>query len=212
MQKTTTAIAPNHPVADLADEDLAPLTLRDRLLMVLSLSSRYIALLVAWVATCGSLFMSEVLLWQPCVLCWYQRILMYPLSILVAVGILRRDQKLHLYILPLSLFGAAIGIYHYAITKNLLPPPPCTSGIPCTTGYLNWFGFINVPFLSLTAFIIISLMMMVSATVVVEEEGGEEGAEAAPAANWLLRFGPVVPVVAIIVGVVGSFVAACFAR
>lgn len=73
---------------------------------MVSQSSRYIALLAAWVATCGSLFFSEVLGWLPCVLCWYQRILMYPLAIIIAIGLLRRDDRLHLYVLPFSLLGA----------------------------------------------------------------------------------------------------------
>lgn len=60
----------------------------------LGLVSRHIALLAAWIATCGSLFFSEVLGWVPCVLCWYQRILMYPLALLLAIGIVRRDRGL----------------------------------------------------------------------------------------------------------------------
>ena len=59
----------------------------DDLIDLLGATSRHIALFAAWVAMCGSLFFSEVLGWQPCVLCWYQRILMYPLAILLAIGI-----------------------------------------------------------------------------------------------------------------------------
>jgi disulfide bond formation protein DsbB len=190
------------------EEDLAPLSLRDRLLIWLSMSSRYIALLAAWVATCGSLFMSEVLGWPPCILCWYQRILMYPLSILIAVGILRRDRGLHLYVLPLAFLGACVSIYHYAVTKQIIPPPACTQGISCVTGWINWFGFINVPFLALIAFIIIIFMMLFSSSIVVEdaEEQTNDGQSAAP--NWLERAGPIVPVIAIIVLVVGSFLIA----
>ncbi len=133
----------------------------ERLLGVVSLSSPYIALLAAWVALCGSLFFSEVLGWVPCVLCWYQRILMYPLAVIVAVGLLRRDDRLHLYVLPLSLFGACISLYHYLLIKtDWLPPPACVSGIPCTVEYLDWFGFVNIPFLALTAFLIISFTVI----------------------------------------------------
>lgn len=124
-------------------------------------SLRHIALLAAWIATTGSLFMSQVLGWLPCVLCWYQRILMYPLAIILAVGILRRDQKLHLYVLPLSIAGIFTSLYHYLLIKTTwFPPPPCMDGVPCTTDYLNWLGFINVPFLALTAFIIITFSMI----------------------------------------------------
>ena len=124
-------------------------------------SLRHIALLAAWIATIGSLFMSQVLGWLPCVLCWYQRILMYPIAIILAVGILRRDQKLHLYVLPLSIAGIFTSLYHYLLIKTtIFPPPPCLDGVPCTTDYINWLGFINVPFMALTAFIIITFSML----------------------------------------------------
>src|SRR4028119_818395 len=71
----------------------------------LGLVSRHIALLAAWIAMCGSLFFSEVLGWVPCVLCWYQRILMYPLALLLAIGIIRRDRGLYIYVLPFSIAG-----------------------------------------------------------------------------------------------------------
>ena len=132
----------------------------DQLIDWLGAASRHIALLAAWIATCGSLFFSEVLGWQPCVLCWYQRILMYPLAVLLAIGIVRRDRGLHIYILPFSIAGIGVSLYHYLLIKtDWLPPPPCAVGVPCTVDYLNWFGFINIPFLALTAFLIISCMM-----------------------------------------------------
>ena len=130
---------------------------------LLSASSHYLALLGAWIATCGSLFFSEALGWLPCVLCWYQRILMYPLALILAVGLLRRDKRVHLYVLPFSALGVCVSLYHYLLIKtDWLPPPPCVAGIPCTVDYLNWFGFINIPFLALTAFLLISFLMVVS--------------------------------------------------
>jgi disulfide bond formation protein DsbB len=119
--------------------------------------ARHIALLAAWIATGGSLFFSEVFGWIPCQLCWYQRILMYPLAILIAVGILRRDRGLHLYVLPLSLFGGSISLYHYLLIKtDWFIPPPCAGGVPCNVDYIDIMGFINIPFLALIAFLIIS--------------------------------------------------------
>lgn len=143
-------------------------------------NSRYIALLAAWVATCGSLFFSEALGWAPCLLCWYQRILMYPLGIILAVGILRRDSKMHLYVLPLSLLGICVSLYHYLLIKTpWLPEPACSLNIPCNVDYLNWLGFINIPFLALTAFIVISAMMLISrsAPFTQEEETPRFGLE-----------------------------------
>ena len=144
---------------DQAEEQLATSWV-DSLNDLLVGSSRHIALLAAWTATCGSLFFSEVLGWVPCLLCWYQRILMYPLAVVLAVGILRRDRGLAAYVLPLSLTGICVSLYHYLLIKtDWFPPPACISGVPCTVDYLNWLGFVNIPFLALTAFVIISIMM-----------------------------------------------------
>src|SRR5436190_1728861 len=148
------------PTADEAEAHSATNWVDD-LIDLLGATSRHIALFAAWVATCGSLFFSEVLGWQPCVLCWYQRILMYPLAILLAIGILRRDRGLHVYVLPFSIAGIGVSLYHYLLIKtDWLPPPACAVGVPCTVDYLNWFGFINIPFLALAAFLIITCMML----------------------------------------------------
>lgn len=87
------------------------------LLTALGQISRYVALLAACLAMGGSLFFSEVLGWIPCTLCWYQRILMYPLTVLLAVSIIRRDNGFHWYILPFSLVGASVSLYHYLLIK-----------------------------------------------------------------------------------------------
>jgi disulfide bond formation protein DsbB len=143
------------------------------LVALLGASSRSVALLAAWIATCGSLFFSEVLHWTPCVLCWYQRILMYPLSIVLTVGLLRRDRGMHLYVLPFSLIGACVSLYHYLLQKtDWLPPPACSIGVPCNVDYINVFGFITIPFLALTAFLIISLAVVVSAVLMVDDTDG----------------------------------------
>ena len=166
---------------DEVQEEYEPSPL-DRLLDTVGAASRHIALLAAWVAMCGSLFMSEVLGWLPCVLCWYQRILMYPLAIILAIGILRRDRGIHRYVLPFSLVGMGVSLYHYLLIKtNWFPPPPCVAGIPCTVDYLDWFGFINVPFMALVAFLIITVMMSMWASQAGEPE---PEAEAAPTTRF----------------------------
>jgi disulfide bond formation protein DsbB len=180
----------------------------DRALGFLDASCRPIALLAAWIATCGSLFFSEVMGFIPCELCWYQRILMYPLAIILAVGMLRNDQKLYLYALPFSLFGGLTSLYHYLLIKtDWFPPPPCASGVPCTTDYLNWLGFINIPFMALIAFVIISIMMGHYALRVADDEDEAEvapdsAAVAKPMAGMVER----ILVVAIIASVIVSFV------
>lgn len=184
----------------------------DQLIELLSRSSRYLALLVAWVATSGSLFFSEALHWLPCIMCWYQRILMYPLAIILAVGILRRDERLHMYVLPFSLVGACVSLYHYLLIKtDWLPPPPCVAGIPCTTDYLNWLGFINIPFLALTAFLLINFMMAVSMFVPLDAEADADSSAGAARSDDRapMLFSPANgAVVGIIAVVVMSFVIA----
>ena len=149
-------------------------TFADRLYEAPALASRHIALLAAWLATGGSLFMSEVWHWIPCLMCWYQRILMYPLALILLVGILRRDRGLHWYVLPFSLIGMLVSLYHYLlIMTDWFPPPPCSTGVPCTVDYINFVGplsFIKVPFLALTAFTIITIFMVARALFQAEED------------------------------------------
>ncbi len=128
----------------------------------LTFSCRHIALLVAMIATAGSLFFSEVLRWIPCELCWYQRILMYPLTVILFVGIWRDDRKVYLYALPLALAGIAVSLYHYLMVMLIIPPAPCAGAVPCAFDYINIPGvlsFLKIPFLALVAFMIISVMM-----------------------------------------------------
>jgi disulfide bond formation protein DsbB len=124
----------------------------------------YIALIQAIAATVFSLYASEVLHLVPCILCWYQRILMYPLIPLLIVGILRKDKGLPLYVLPLSLLGIGIAFYHYLLQQGIVGSSlvPCQTGVSCATKYIVWFGFITIPVLSLAAFSVITLCMLIA--------------------------------------------------
>ena len=121
----------------------------------------YLAWIQATIAPLGSLYFSEVMDLQPCVLCWYQRILMYPLVVVLAVGILRRDSGIRQYVLPLSLAGLAVATYHNLLYYGVLPESaqPCRLGISCTTKQIEWLGFITIPLMSFTAFTLINLCM-----------------------------------------------------
>lgn len=118
----------------------------------------FISWMIAVIATSGSLFFSEVLKYTPCNLCWYQRILMYPLSILLLIATVKQDRNISAYVLPLSILGGLISTYHYLLEKtDLFPNGDAACGIvPCTTEYINWFGFVTIPFLALVAFILIT--------------------------------------------------------
>jgi len=123
-------------------------------------------LLLAWgtaiLAMSGSLFFSEQMKFIPCTLCWYQRILMYPLVILLGIAFYRNDKEIYRYVLPISLIGIILASYHYALQKipSMSEFSACTSGVPCSGQYINWLGFITIPFLSLIAFIIIFVSMI----------------------------------------------------
>lgn len=122
----------------------------------------YPAWFQAVIATGGSLFFSEIMKLPPCVLCWYQRIAMYPLVVILTVGILSRDHRVRWYVLPLSLIGLLIALYHNLLYYNIISEAivPCTAGISCTTRQIEWFGFITIPLLSLTAFTVITLSLL----------------------------------------------------
>ena len=123
-----------------------------------------IALVVAWVAMMGSLYFSEVRHYIPCQLCWYQRIIMYPLTGIIAFGLLRKDTNIPQLVLPFSVLGMGVSTYHYLLQKTTLfsTVSTCQVGVPCTTMWINWFGFVTIPFLSLAAFTLITAMCLVA--------------------------------------------------
>jgi disulfide bond formation protein DsbB len=124
----------------------------------------YFAWLVAIVATGGSLYFSEVMGFIPCVLCWYQRILMYPLVILLGIAAYRQEKQIIPYVLPMSIIGLLISAYHIMIQlfPNLASEATCRAGVPCTVDYIHLFGFITIPMMSFLAFLLISLSLFFS--------------------------------------------------
>jgi disulfide bond formation protein DsbB len=122
----------------------------------------FIAFFQSLIAMLGSLFFSEVMKFPPCVLCWYQRICMYPLVVILFVGLITKDKKVFRYVLLLSITGLIISLYHNLLYYGVISEgfQPCTVGVPCTTKFFSWFGFITIPLLSLTAFIVINICMV----------------------------------------------------
>lgn len=121
----------------------------------------YFAWIVSIVATAGSLYLSEILHYEPCKLCWFQRIFMYPQVILLGIAAYRNDRSILNYAIPLSAIGACISTYHYAEQKlpALAKVLPCRVGIPCNTTQINFLGFITIPLMALTAFILIIVFL-----------------------------------------------------
>lgn len=119
----------------------------------------YLAWLVAIIATAGSLYFSEVRHFVPCSLCWYQRILMYPLVIILAIASFKQDKTILDYVLPLSILGMLIAGWHIIEENTGVSIGMCSSGVPCTVKYINWLGFITIPVLSFTGFTLITLIL-----------------------------------------------------
>jgi len=110
--------------------------------------------IVATAATLGALFFSEVMELPPCVLCWYQRIAMFPLVLLLPLGLFPFDPKIVRYALPLALAGGAIAAFQMLLVIGVIPEAirPCSQGVPCAEVQIAWFGFVSIPLLSLVAF------------------------------------------------------------
>ncbi len=126
-------------------------------------------LLLAWVAaiiaTLGSLYFSEVMHFIPCTLCWYQRIFMYPLTVILGIAFYRNDQGIYRYVLPISIIGMLISGYHTLLQKlpYLQQFEMCTTGVPCSKDYINWLGFITIPLLAFIAFTVITVSLILIA-------------------------------------------------
>ena len=123
----------------------------------------YLAWVIALMGMVGSLFFSDVMDLPPCVLCWYQRIAMYPLVLILGMGIISRDGRMKAYGLPFCLIGLAISIYHNLLYYGLVSEAitPCSEGVSCTARQLELFGFVTIPLLTLLAFIFIVLSLLI---------------------------------------------------
>ena len=122
----------------------------------------WLAWLVALVATVGSLIYSEVIHFEPCRLCWFQRIAMYPMAIILFVGAIRRESVVKFYALPLALVGLAISVWHYLIQTfpSLSSGASCDPDVPCSAKYVDVFGFISIPFMAGAGFTLITVLLL----------------------------------------------------
>ena len=123
----------------------------------------YLAWAQALIATSGSLFFSEVLGFLPCILCWYQRIFMFPLALILGMAAFAEDRRGAVYALPLALGGAAMAGYHSALIAGWVPKwwVPCGTGPSCSEQSLEILGGIQIPWLSLAAFMAIVILLFV---------------------------------------------------
>jgi disulfide bond formation protein DsbB len=118
------------------------------------------AFVVAAIATGGSLFLSEVAGYVPCEMCWYQRICMYPLSLLTLFAAVHRDYRVARYLVPFPVIGACVSIYHLLIeNKVVATPQACQVGAGCTVKWINYFGYMTIPTLAFTAFALLIVFL-----------------------------------------------------
>jgi len=128
--------------------------------------------IVALSATMGSLYFSEIRGYEPCVLCWIQRIFMYPLVIILGVAYIQKNTRIAVTTATFAIIGGMISLYHYGIQKLdfLSESAPSCGRVACTGEYINLLGFITIPFLALTAFILITFISFLIIRALKEEK------------------------------------------
>ncbi|WEL23393.1 disulfide oxidoreductase [Candidatus Nanohalovita haloferacivicina] len=120
----------------------------------------HLAFVLSLIATGGSLYLSNVLGWEPCHLCWFQRIFMYPLVLLTGTGLLLEKDDVAEYALPLVMIGGSISIYHYAVQMLSKVSSGCsTLSASCSDKFTYYFGYMTIPMFALTAFLGIGILL-----------------------------------------------------
>lgn len=119
------------------------------------------AWLISAVSTLGALFFGEVMKVPTCALCWYQRIFMFPLVLILPLGLFPFDWKVVRYALPLAVIGGLFAVYHVLVIAGVIPEAlqPCTQGVPCKEQVIVWFGFVTIPLMAALAFAAIVVLL-----------------------------------------------------
>ena len=148
----TALLAPFNPVLSRLVDSVRPFSLR---------------LAAAVAATCmaGSLYFSEVAGFLPCTLCWYQRIAMYSLAVVLTVAAIRRDTAIRWYALPLAGIGFAIATYHWLLERfPSIDAGACSASVPCEFVWFERFGFVTLPFMAMTGFAAVIALLALAAS------------------------------------------------
>mgnify|MGYP001828970546 CR=1 FL=1 len=113
------------------------------------------------VATLGSLFFSEIMQVPVCELCWYQRLAIYPLVLILAIGLLPYDPRVLRYAFAFTGLGWLVALFHVLLVSGVIPESaqPCVQGIPCSETHIALLGFLNIPTLSLLTFTVIGVLL-----------------------------------------------------
>lgn len=121
------------------------------------------AFIISLTATLGSLFYSEILGWEPCKFCWFQRIFMYPQVLILGISIFIKDDKVWRYVIPLSAIGGLISLNHYILQTTGSSIIPCSAlgqSVSCSKVFVMNYGYITIPLMATTAFATIILLML----------------------------------------------------
>ena len=131
---------------------------------------------IAFGATAGSLYFSDIVGFVPCLFCWYQRIAMYPLVVVLGVGLLRADTGVWRFALPLPVIGLGMAAYHVALQfQPTLELIPCDSGVPCSGRYVAAFGFVSIPVMAGAAFMMLIALLLLVRRLDADAGPGEGG-------------------------------------
>jgi disulfide bond formation protein DsbB len=124
----------------------------------------FVAWLIASISTLGALFFGEVMKLPPCSLCWYQRIFMFPLALILPFGLFPLDRNVVRSVLPLVGFGGVLAILNVLLVEGIIPErvAPCRQGVPCSETVIEWFGFVTIPLLSFVAFGTIATLLLLA--------------------------------------------------
>ncbi|HKT43398.1 MAG TPA: disulfide bond formation protein B [Gaiellaceae bacterium] len=129
------------------------------------------AFVVAALATGGSLFFSEIAGFVPCDLCWFQRICMYPLSLLLLFAAYHGDYRFARYLIPFPLVGGCVSVYHLLVENQVVSEPTACKigGAGCAVKWINEFGYMTIPTLALTGFLLLIGFLSLAAAGGAEE-------------------------------------------
>ncbi len=126
-------------------------------------NAMYIVIAQVIAAIVGSLYFSDVKGFEPCVLCWYQRIFMYSLLPVVTIALLKRERRIYHYTIPMAILGIIVSIYHNLLYTGIIKNEDfCSRGISCTSKYIEYFGFVTIPFLALVGFAVIITLSIIN--------------------------------------------------
>jgi len=131
----------------------------------------WLAWVVALVTMAGSLYYSQIADFVPCELCWFQRIAVYPLAVVLAIAAVRRDRGIWIYAVPLAALGSLVSIYQSQLQAFPTQSSFCSATTPCSARYVWEFGFVSLPFMALTAFAFIIAMLLVARATDPDRDG-----------------------------------------